>query len=378
MSTVANNDATAKNSAHPDDGRPTIPTTPNKVPTNGPASGVDERVKDVGQAARLLGQPALGASAGAVVVFAFFAIYTAQFGKIAGIANWLDPASTIGISSLAVALLMIGGEFDLSAGVMIGSSSMVTGLLATQLNLNIWLAMAGGLLYAILVGIFNGFMVVRTKLPSFIVTLGTFFILQGVDQGVVRKVTNTVRIDDLDKTSGYRSANRVFGSTFTLFGTRFQVSILWWIVLTVIAAWILARTRSGNWITSVGGDASAARGMGIPVARVKISLFVLTAASGWLVGTMTALRLTSVTSSQGVGQELVFIVAAVVGGCLLTGGHGSVVGASVGAVIFGMVELGIPYAGWNSDWFFAFLGTMLLFAVLVNNIIRQRFQEASS
>jgi len=338
----------------------------------------DERVAEVGRVSRILAQPALGAAAGAIAVFAFFAIYTSEFATQAGVANWLDPASTIGICAIAVALLMIGGEFDLSAGVMIGSSSLVTSLLATEAGWNLWFAMLGGLVYAVAVGAFNGFMVVRTKLPSFIVTLGTFFILQGLDQGLVRYVTNTVRVDGLNLVPGYDSANRIFGSTVDLLGVSFQVSIIWWIVLTAIGGWILARRRAGSWIASAGGDPEAARGMGIPVARVKIALFITTSVAGWLVGTITALRLTSVTSSQGVGQELIFIVAAVVGGCLLTGGRGSVIGASVGALIFGMVQLGIPYAGWNSDWFFAALGTMLLFAVLVNNQIRQRFQDGGT
>jgi len=86
------------------------------------------------------------------------------------------------------------------------------------------------------------------------------------------------------------------------------------------------------------------------------------------------LRLTAVTSNQGVGQELIFIVAAVVGGCLLTGGYGSIIGASLGALIFGMAQVGIPDVGWNSDWYYAFLGAMLLLAVLVNTAIRKRFQ----
>jgi simple sugar transport system permease protein len=114
--------------------------------------------------------------------------------------------------------------------------------------------------------------------------------------------------------------------------------------------------------------------MGVPVARVKVGLFVTSSCMAWFVGTIAALRLTSVTTSQGVGQELVFIVAAVVGGCLLTGGLGSVIGASAAALIFGMVQVGIPYRGWDSNFYYAFLGGVLLIAVLVNMVIRRRIE----
>ncbi len=335
----------------------------------------DERVRATSTAHRILGNPGLGAVAGAIVLFAFFSLYTAQFGSLAGAATWLDPASTLGIVAIAIAFLMIGGEFDLSAGVMTGSTGMLMGLLAVHWHWNIWLAMLGALVFAVLVGLLNGVLVVRTGLPSFIVTLGTFFVLQGLNQGVAQAITNTVRVDGINLASGYDSANTILGSSVTIRGVAFPVAIFWWVGLTIVGAWILTRTRLGNWVFSVGGDATAARSVGVPVAATKIGLFVSTAVMAWLVGMMTALRFTSVTSAQGVGLELQYIIAAVVGGCLLTGGAGSIVGASVGALIFGMAQIGIPYAGWNSNWFFLFLGVMLLIAVFANDVMRRRFRD---
>jgi len=221
-------------------------------------------------------------------------------------------------------------------------------------------------------------LVVRTGLPSFIVTLATFFILQGLNQGVAQAVTDTVRVDGIDKTAGYELARTIFGGTIDGAGLSIRVSVLWWIGVTALGSWILLRTRAGNWIFSVGGNPTAARSVGVPTAKTTIGLFIGTAVAAWLVGMMTALRYTSVTSAQGVGLELQYIIAAVVGGCLLTGGYGSVVGASIGALIFGMAQIGIPFAGWNSNWFFLFLGVMLLIAVLVNNVIRRRYQEGNS
>ncbi|MBO0828519.1 MAG: ABC transporter permease [Streptosporangiales bacterium] len=327
---------------------------------------------------RVLTRPGFAAIAGAIVVGLFFSFYTGSFATPAGVANWLDPSSTIGIVALPVAMLMIGGEFDLSAGVMIGSSGLVMGLLAVEFGMNVWAAMVVALLFALGVGLFNGFLVVRTRLPSFIVTLGTFFALQGLNLGVSKLITNTVRVADIDAAPAYAAPNAILGGQVDVLGTNIYVAIFWWIGLTALASWVLTRTKFGNWVFAVGGDRVAARNVGVPVARTKITLFMLTSAGGWFVGMITALRLTSVQASEGVGQELIFIVAAVVGGCLLTGGYGSAFGASVGALIFGMAELGIPYAGWNSDWFYAFLGGILLLAVLINNLIRRRFSDNPS
>jgi simple sugar transport system permease protein len=96
----------------------------------------------------------------------------------------------------------------------------------------------------------------------------------------------------------------------------------------------------------------------------------------WFTGMHTLFEFNNVQSGQGVGNEFVYIIAAVVGGCLLTGGYGSVVGAGIGALIFGMVNQGIVYAGWDPDWFTFFEGALLLGAILLNTFIRRR-AEAS-
>lgn len=345
------------------------------TPTGPMAPPADDRLARQSFLSRLMARPSLGAVAGALVVYLFFTFYTDKFATPGGVSTWLDPASTLGIVAIAVAFLMIGGEFDLSVGVLSGSSGLCMGLLAVHLHWNIWLAMLGALVFAVVVGLLNGILVVRTGLPSFIVTLGTFFILQGLNQGVAQLVTNTVRVDGIDQAAGYAGAHKVLGSTIQLGDLRLQTAVLWWVGLTALGSLVLLRTPFGNWVFAVGGNKVAAHSVGVPVARTKISLFVLTAAAAWFVGMIMALRFTSVTSAQGVGLELQYIIAAVVGGCFLAGGFGSIVGASVGALIFGMAQIGIPFAGWNSNWFFLFLGCMLLLAVFANNLIRSRYQK---
>ncbi|MFJ8960501.1 ABC transporter permease [Lentzea sp. NPDC102401] len=324
---------------------------------------------------QLIKRPEIGAMLGALLVFLFFSVVTEQFLSVGGAATWLDDASMLGIMAVAVAMLMIGGEFDLSAGVMTASTALVTALLATQLGLNVWLALLVSLAFALAVGALNGWLVMRTGLPSFIVTLGSFLALQGLNLGITRLVTGSVQVSGMREAAGYESAGFLFASTFQIGGQSFYVSIIWWVLFTVVASTVLMRTKFGNWIFAIGGAAVSSRAVGVPVVRSKILLFMTTAFAAWLVGSINILRYASVQANQGIGLEFQYIIAAVIGGCLLTGGFGSAVGAAIGALIFGMARQGIVYAGWNSDWFQLFLGVMLLAAVLVNNMLRRRAER---
>src|SRR3954452_19497181 len=149
-----------------------------------PSVRQDERIVRVGVLTRLLGRPDIGALLGAIavfLVFAYFARAVNWIGDPAIAAGWTDQAAQYGIVAVPVALLMIGGEFDLSAGVMIGSSGLLLAYLTTHAHLNVWPAIVIMLLFGVAIGLVNGIAVIRTRLPSFIVTLATFFILQGVN-----------------------------------------------------------------------------------------------------------------------------------------------------------------------------------------------------
>jgi len=309
-------------------------------------------------------------------VFAFFAVQSPVFRSLGGVANWLDPASTLGIMAVAVALLMIGGHFDLSAGVMTGTTALTVGIVATELQQNIWVAIAVALVLALALGFLNGWLVTRTGLPSFIITLGTFLMLQGLNLGLTKLFTGTVSAGGIAEAPGYGGAEWVFASRIEVAGVEFRIAIVWWVLATALATWVLLRTRFGNWVFATGGDEVAARNVGVPARRTTITLFMTTAVAAWFVGTTLAVRLTSVQANTGIGQELIYIVAAVIGGCLLTGGFGSAVGASLGALVFGMTQLGIVYLRWDADWFYFFLGAMLLLAVLANRMVR-RYAEAA-
>jgi simple sugar transport system permease protein len=326
----------------------------------------DERLRRTSNLTRLLRRPELGALSGLVVVFLIFTSADATPGHLwitqTGLAAWSQQAAFYGIMAVPVGLLMIG-------------------LLIEYWHWNAWLAILATFVFAGLIGFINGIVVVKSKLPSFIVTLATYFVLRGLSIGGVLLVNHGSTSVSLPPGphSGFASAHDVFGGSFgtsVTLPSGYQISVLWFVAVTVLAAWILGRTTFGNWIYAVGGDMNAARNTGVPVNRTKIALFMSTAMAAALVGTISFTQASSATSEQGAGYEFYYIIAAVVGGCMLTGGYGSAIGAAIGACIIGMATEGVIYANWDSSWNFTFMGVVLFLAVVVNMVVYRRAQRA--
>ncbi|NGO70866.1 ABC transporter permease [Streptomyces boncukensis] len=348
----------------------TAPATGDAPPAP-PAPEKDGRTSERSLVLRLLARPEVGVLLGAAAVFVFFFATAPAVRQADSMATILYQSSTIGIMALPVALLMIGGEFDLSAGVAVVGSALAASMLSYQLTQNVWVGVVFALAVSLAIGAFNGFMVVRTGLPSFLVTLGTFLILQGVNLAVTKLITGNVATDNISDMDGFDQAKSVFASSFDLGGVEVKITVVWWLAFAALATWVLLRTKFGNWTFAVGGSKESARAVGVPVDFTKIALFMAVGFGAWFVGMHQLFSFNTVQSGEGVGQELIYIAAAVIGGCLLTGGYGSAVGPVFGAFMFGMVQQGIVYAGWNPDWFKAFLGVMLLGATLVNLWVRR-------
>lgn len=637
----------------------TAPATPEPTavaPENAAEQRSDERLTYRGVFQRVFIRPEIGALIGVVGLWVFFWAVSVPFGTAGGTASLVDFASSpLGIMAVAVSMLMVGGEFDLSAGAMTGAMGIVVILLSLEVGerggagLNLWLAIPLSLLIALGIGYWNGFLVERTKLPSFIITLGTFFILIGAKLGFSKLIVDQVQVGDIRDASGYDFWRAVFASewqrndhqwsqrdvvfltlivlsialvliavaemqferrrggaspsgvpvfligasaavagivvlhqtdsvggnvvgaavialgtivglvgfgrwrlqpiadrgqmvmtsyvlrwlgigvlsfvaaiavaafmdaddssnlffpfthqglratlflvfvsvwiTATMIGlaharrisvltrsvvlgvfaaqlvliaffiraesesvkfraegfsvilgvalavaawlimgllfaervtpnhaadklgtrllivagvgvaaafvirllftlpseieadinpARFSVRTLWFIGFTALCVFVLGKTRFGSWTFAVGGNKEAARQVGVPAARTKTQLFMLVAVAAWLVGMLLAFRLNSIQANTGNGEEFEYIIAAVVGGTLLTGGYGTALGGALGAIIIAQATLGIPSARWNSDWRFLFLGVTLLLAVLANRSIRTKAES---
>ena len=324
---------------------------------------------------RLRRRPELTPVAGAAAVWLFFASVAGDTGFLTGqgTANYLEVAAQLGIITIAVTLLMIAGEFDLSVGSMLAAAGVLMAYPVVELGWPLWAGLALAFAGAALVGFVNGFLVIRTALPSFIVTLAGLFILRGVTIAFTHDVTGgATQVGGVDEaTAGSLVRDALAGELLGL-----PAAVYWWIGLTLVATVVLAKTRFGNWVYGAGGDPDAAAKLGVPVARVKIALFMLTALAAALVAAIGVLVNGSADVQQGQLKEFQAITAAVIGGTLLTGGYGTVVGAAFGALIFGMVSQGIFFTGADADWFQAFLGAMLLSAVLVNRYFTRHAEVA--
>ncbi|MEH6717765.1 MAG: ABC transporter permease [Aurantimonas endophytica] len=354
----------------------------------------DERLKKVSALSRIMQRPELGALAGLVLVTVFF-FFTADpvMFSLAGVINFMTPAAQLGILALGAALLMIGGEFDLSVGSMVAFAGLIFGVGLTLYDLPLSLAIPMTFAVAAMVGGINAQIVLRTALPSFIVTLAFLFILRGLSlvglkwatggATQLRGIQGSVEGDWLlpifsgDAFPGlfrWLAEIGVVGSfaNGTPRVSGIPVEIVWFVVLTAVATWILLRTPWGNWIFASGGDQTAATNSGVPVRKVKIALFMLTACCAALVAIITVLDAGSTDARRGFQREFEAIIAAVIGGALLTGGYGSAIGAFFGSIIFGMVMIGLSYTDIDQDWYQVFLGSMLLIAVVFNNLIRKR------
>ena len=359
--TPAEADARPANAAH--SAAPPVPVAP---------PGADERFRKRGPIGSLMARPEIGALVGALVVFAFFAVAAPTFTNPDSISTVLYGASTIGIMVVGVSLLMIGGEFDLSAGVAVITSALAASMFSWYFALNVWVGVAGGLVVSLLIGLVNGVLLMRTKLPSFIVTLAMFLMLIGLNLALTRLISGSVSSPPITALDGFGAAEAIFASSLPILGVDFNITILYWILLVAVASLILHKTKVGNWIFAVGGDENAARAVGVPVAKTKIGLFMGVGFCGWMLGMHNLFAFETVQSGAGVSNEFLYIIGAVIGGCLLTGGFGSAVGGAIGALIFGMASRGIVYAQWNPDWFKFFLGVMLLLATIINMSVRKR------
>lgn len=345
----------------------------------------DDRLASNGPVSKFLQRPALGALFAAIVIFVLFTatddtanhLWTSQ----AGFAAWSQTAAFFGIMAVPVGLLMIAGEFDLSTGVMTGATAILMGVFIGKLHWDAWIAVVATVGVSVIVGLINGIVVTKTKLPSFIVTLATFFVLRGITIGgvlLINKGSTQISLTGSHYGS-FDSVKSVFGGSFfssASLQSGYSIAVLWFIGVTIVGAWVLGRTRFGNWIYAAGGEPNASRSVGVPVGRTKVLLFVASAVMAALVGIISFAQSSSAVSEQGVGYEFYYIIAAVVGGCLLTGGYGSVVGAALGACIIGMAFQGVIYSGWDSSWDFTFLGVILFLAVVVNTFVYRRAQRA--
>jgi len=320
---------------------------------------------------RVAVSPIAGSLATLIVVFILFSLFVPHFLTWRTVSGILNASTLVGMVTIGVTLLMISGEFDLSVGalsamggflyafnIIDGGSPVVAVLLA--------------LLVPAALGALNGLILIRTGIPSFIVTLGTLSIFRGA----VWLLSGGMMVQTVEKLTVYNVFNgRLDVVNDLLQGANFRTSALWLFLVMFICQYVLVRTRYGNHVFAAGGNPGAAQAQGVNVNRVKVINFMVSGALSGLSGVLLFSQFKTVRIASQAGVELSAIAAAVVGGALLSGGSGSIWGALIGVLLIstlrtGVVLLDIPFI--PADNFPAVVGVTIVAAVILNNWLRSR------
>lgn len=369
--------------------------------TTATAAGRSEsdRLQKGGRISTLRRRPEVGAFLVmiAVIIAIGFASNGSAFNAL-GLKNNISIISQFGIIATGACLLMIAGDFDLSIGSMIGFAGMSMAMMlkwglpfgigeATPLT-----AFVLTLIMTLAIGFLIGTIIVRSKLSSFIVTLSFLFFLRGLTEVSFRVINQSTQISglpDFKETSWFADlmGGQVFSwfydAWFALGGnlnragdqwvTGFDARFLWWIIVAGGAYIVLSRSQAGNWIYATGDNRESARANGVPVDRVRISLFMFTAFCATIFAACQVYDTNTADAAKGNLKELEAIAIAVVGGTLMTGGYGSVIGVVFGAITFGLVANAVFFIpAIDGSYYRVFVGVVLLLAVFLNESVRKR------
>ncbi|RKX80167.1 MAG: ABC transporter permease [Spirochaetes bacterium] len=309
---------------------------------------------------RLLRVKEIGSLSGLLIIIIIFSLLSGKFLTRENFIGIFTITSELGIIAIGVCFLMIAGEFDLSVGSVFAVAPMIGALLG-KIGVPMVGAFFVSLFASAVIGYFNGLIVIKTGIPSFIVTLGAMMFYRGVLLAVSGGFTITFMGEDtafLDALGG-----KIF------MGMR--ASGIWFIAATIIFSIVLNNTKYGNHVFAVGGNPGTAKALGINVNRVKLINFVLCSVMAGLAGFTMFGRFHSIDPTAGSLHELEAIASAVIGGALLTGGYGSIVGAFIGAFLIGVMRSGLILAGAPSYWYQGFIGVVLVISVIINTKIRK-------
>ncbi|MEP0324992.1 ABC transporter permease, partial [Bauldia litoralis] len=315
---------------------------------------------------RFMLRPESTALAAVVILFIIFTALSPQlFPTKLTYISIMAVAAELGILSIGVTLLMIGGHFDLSVGAVLGLTSYVAVVLMRDFGLSPVVATPAAIAAGALLGMINGLIVVRFRIHSFVVTLGTMLIWRGVVIALTGGFPMTVDIPPLFKSL---MAGPLIGG--------FRMSMVWFLVLGLAGTILLTRTKFGNWIQACGQNPQAARNLGVPVDRVTVILFMIASAGAAMSGVIQVARFASVDALRGEQMELQAVAVTVIGGTLLSGGYGSVVGTVLGAITFGMIQVGLVLAGAPGHFFRTLTGLIVVLAVILNTDVARRLARS--
>jgi len=330
-------------------------------------------------AKRLFSTPEFGPMILLLVMIVVFTSINPDFLSLRNVGNALTFTVELGLIALAMTLLMTAGEFDLSVGSVFGFTPVVMWTLFNADVMPLPLAFAVAICVATMFGMFSGMFVTRLKIPSFLVTLGMMLVIRGaalwLTDGFPQRTWST---EDQWLATVLVGDFCIGGEgDFCRGGLRIYMSLIWFIVLAFVLHYVLAKARFGNWIQAAGGNPQAARNRGVPVARVKMLLFMLTSAMAGLAGVISSIRVSAANPNSGTSYELEVIAMVVIGGTALMGGRGTIIGTILGVLILRLMSNGIVMIGVPGLAYKLFIGAIILGMMVLHSGLERRNNDGA-
>ncbi|WP_428492241.1 ABC transporter permease [Rhodopila sp.] len=310
-----------------------------------------------------------------IVIVLVFSILSPYYLSVSNFLTMASHVAIFGILAVGMLLVILNGGIDLSVGSTLGLCGVIAGFLMQGVTFSalgyvlyppVWVVVVLTCALGGFVGLVNGVLIARFKVPAFVATLGVMY----VARGVALLITNGLTYNDLGGKAELGNTGFNWLGFNHLFGIPIGVLVL--VVVAIVANLVLTRTAFGRWLYASGGNERAAELSGVPVKPVQISVYVLSGVCAGMAGLILSSQLTSAGPTAGISYELTAIAAVVIGGAALTGGRGTVRGTLLGAFVIGFLSDGLVIIGISSYWQTVFTGAVIVLAVLLNAVQYRR------
>ena len=289
------------------------------------------------------------------IICLIISLITPQFLTVSNLTIIVTQVSISALLAFGVTFVIITGGIDLSLGSIVAVTGVTSAMLAHPDSYPVLIPIVMGLLAGLLMGAFNGFIITKSKIAPFIVTLGTMTI----GRGLALILSDGRPVSNLSDSFNYLGSGTVFGIPFL---------ILIFILVFALCSIILSKTILGRHIYAIGGNEQAARASGINIDRVKLSVYSISGLLAGLAGILLASRITTGQPNAGAGFELDAIAAVVIGGTSTAGGRGTMTGTLIGVLLIGVINNGLDLLNVTSYYQQVVMGIIIIGAVIVDSL----------
>ncbi|MCG6112548.1 MAG: ABC transporter permease [Paracoccus sp.] len=306
-----------------------------------------------------------------IAIIAVFSVLSPNYFTLSNLLIMSSQVAIFGILSIGMLLVILNGGIDLSVGSILALSGVVAGAMMQGVEIDamgvilyppVWAVVVLTVCVGAAVGAVNGVLVAIFKVPPFVATLGVMY----VARGIALLMTNGLTYNNLRGSEALGNTGFNWLGFYRIGGVPISVIVL--AVVAIAAGLMLSRSAFGRWLYASGGNERAAELSGVPVKRVKITVYAVSGALAAVAGLVLASQLTSAGPTAGNAYELTAIAAVVIGGAALTGGRGTVRGTMLGAFVIGFLSAGLVIIGVSSYWQTVFTGAVIVLAVLMNSL----------